>query len=160
MRVLVFSDSHGYVQNMEKALSLQKKPDMVIHLGDYARDAVQAMQGYHDVSLEAVRGNNDWGGDFPSEKLLELNGKRVLITHGHGYRVKYDLSQLVRKGTELNADAVLFGHTHTPEETRQDGILLLNPGSIGDPRLDHGYTFCSMDISESGINVRFQRLGR
>ena len=42
MKLLIFSDSHGNVANMEDAVRLER-PDRVLHLGDLARDA-QSLQ--------------------------------------------------------------------------------------------------------------------
>ena len=38
MRIAVFSDSHGVKEPMLAAIE-EQKPDMVLHLGDYVRDA-------------------------------------------------------------------------------------------------------------------------
>ena len=38
MRIVVFSDSHGSVEPMLHAVR-EEKPDLVLHLGDHARDA-------------------------------------------------------------------------------------------------------------------------
>lgn len=38
MKLLVFSDSHGNVANMEDAVR-REEPDQVLHLGDVVRDA-------------------------------------------------------------------------------------------------------------------------
>lgn len=38
MNILVLSDSHGNISNMEEAVE-REKPDMILHLGDCWRDA-------------------------------------------------------------------------------------------------------------------------
>ena len=38
MKLLIFSDSHGNVANMEDAVRLES-PDRILHLGDLVRDA-------------------------------------------------------------------------------------------------------------------------
>lgn len=35
---------------------------------------------------------------------------------------------------EQGVDAALFGHTHKPTEQMHDGVILYNPGSLGEPR--------------------------
>ena len=44
MRIAVFSDSHGVKEPMLAAIE-EQKPDMVLHLGDYVRDA-EAIAAY------------------------------------------------------------------------------------------------------------------
>jgi len=44
MRILLFSDSHGNIQNMIKAINKNKNISMLIHLGDFIRDAIKRKQ--------------------------------------------------------------------------------------------------------------------
>ena len=39
-KLLILSDSHRNIQNMVEAVEIEK-PDMIIHLGDHYRDAMQ-----------------------------------------------------------------------------------------------------------------------
>lgn len=155
MRIVLFSDSHGHISNMVSALNKCGDFDMVIHLGDYARDALKLEELYEGVPFEYVQGNNDWSLHAPSEKFMEIGGKRVFITHGHLYGVKYGYSSLVQKGKSLGADAVFFGHTHVPEELIEDGMLVLNPGSIGAPSVSGKPVFCIVEVGRDGLKARF-----
>ena len=155
MRILLFSDSHGAIHNMLKAIHKNKNIDMIIHLGDFARDALELKVIHPDISLEIVKGNNDWSGEFPWEKLLELDGKKIFITHGHFYNVKHDYQRIVAKGKSVGADAVFFGHTHLTEETFLEGMLLLNPGSIGLSSQSGSPTCCTVEIKDEKILPRF-----
>lgn len=131
IRVLVVSDSHGDVENMCAAVELTQ-PRMVLHLGDGWRDADILTQRYPDLPLERVAGNCDYRGRENAERLLLIGGLRVLICHGHTLGVKTDFSMLMRAALERRADAVLFGHTHKPFVDIRNGVVMLNPGSIGD----------------------------
>lgn len=44
MNILVLSDSHGNISNMEEAVE-REKPDMILHLGDCWRDAERLRNG-------------------------------------------------------------------------------------------------------------------
>ena len=59
--------------------------------------------------------------------MLEIQNKKILLTHGHRYRVKYGYDRLLSRAKEISADIVVFGHTHVPENTYIDNILLFNP---------------------------------
>ena len=77
-----------------------------------------------------VCGNCDFfAGGTPDTQLLELEGRRVLITHGHRQNVKSGLLELKSQALRSHADIVLFGHTHQSLLTEQDGLLLANPGA-------------------------------
>lgn len=133
MRYLVLSDSHGNVENMARAVE-QTQPDGIIHLGDCWRDAEALRQRFPRLPLEQVPGNCDlgWYGDL--ERILILDDKRVLIAHGHTMAVKYGLLRAQYRAQEENAEILLFGHTHLPLVEAASRPMLLNPGSIGDPR--------------------------
>ncbi len=131
MKILLFSDSHGYTLNMEKAIKIHKDADIIVHLGDFVRDAAK-LQGLHPrFQWIWIRGNNDWAERAENEKILEIEGKRILVTHGHLYGVKAGYTRLVERGEKLDADAVFFGHTHVSCQKVFGKMLLVNPGSIG-----------------------------
>ena len=48
----------------------------------------------------------------------------------------------------VDADWLLYGHTHRPVLARFDGVTVLNPGSVGQPR--HGMPLASYAIWEDG----------
>ena len=112
MKYLVLSDSHGNVDNMVRAVELVK-PHGIIHLGDGWRDVEELRQLYPRLPLEQVPGNCDFGRFEALERVLILDDHRVL---------------------EMNADILLFGHTHVPLVDAASRPMMMNPGSIGDPR--------------------------
>ena len=133
MKILVVSDSHGDVENMERAV-LRERPDAVLHLGDGWHDAQTLHSRFPDLPLEQVPGNCDFRGDKSAVRVLEYEGRRVMLCHGHTFGVKSDLSLLLREAEERGADVALFGHTHKPFLELRGGVWLLNPGSVGDYR--------------------------
>ena len=79
-------------------------------------------------------GNCDLGRFEALERVLILDDHRVLIAHGHTMGVKTGLLRAQYRALEQNADLLLFGHTHVPLVDASAQPMLLNPGSIGDPR--------------------------
>jgi putative phosphoesterase len=151
MKILVFSDSHGRPEKMNDIIKADKDVDMVIHLGDLVRDAEYISDMNPDLSVKCVSGNNDWFSDEPREKTLVLGSKRFFITHGNLYGVKRGLDELINKGKEVNADIVLFGHTHTPYESCEGKTIILNPGSISMPYNFPEPTYSIVEISGDKI---------
>lgn len=131
MDILVLSDSHGAVAPMVRAVGLAR-PDLILHLGDCWRDGERLRDRFPDIPLEQVPGNCDFLSDAPTEQLLVLGGKRILMCHGHTYRVKTSLLLAGFAAEEQQLDLFLFGHTHRPLVDRRGRTLFLNPGSIGD----------------------------
>ena len=130
MKLLVFSDSHGNIEHMRRAVE-QERPDQILHLGDVMRDAVELSVAYPNIPLELVPGNCDYATDVPAQKILFFEGRRILMTHGHIYHVKLGIGQAVRAAVEAKVDILLFGHTHEPVCEFERGLWIVNPGSAG-----------------------------
>jgi putative phosphoesterase len=140
---------------MVKVISKIKDIDMIIHLGDLVKDALKLREQYKEIPVELVPGNNDWTREFTSEKILLLEGKKIFITHGHQYNVKYDYQRIISKGKSIKADAVFFGHTHIAEEMFSDGMLVLNPGSISIPHQSERPTYSLVEIRDNKVISMF-----
>ncbi|OJT91848.1 YfcE family phosphodiesterase, partial [Clostridioides difficile] len=65
---------------------------------------------------------------------------------------------LEKKATEVDADIVIFGHTHTPFREIKDGVLYINPGSTSLPRGVSYKSFVIMDIEEDDIKIEEIRI--
>jgi len=108
--------------------------DLIIHAGDFVDIAVfEMLQEFAPV--EAVRGNMDSADiqrTFPVQRILEVEGFKIGITHGSG--APQGIVERITSGfagvAELNA--LVFGHTHHPLNEVRDGMLLFNPGSPTD----------------------------
>lgn len=149
MKLLIFSDSHGNVDNMIRAVK-QTHPDMILHLGDVMRDGEKLHELFSDIPFEQVPGNCDYNIFDPPEKMLLIEGKRILMCHGHTLRVKETLLTAMYAALERNADIFLFGHTHRVFCETRNGVSMLNPGSIG----NYAYpTYGIADISEDGVHI-------
>ena len=130
-KILVLSDSHGNVNNMVTAVR-NTHPDQIIHLGDCWVDAEKLHQQFPMIMMEQVPGNCDCSQE-PVERILLIEGKRILICHGHTFNVKAGYLNLEYAAEERRVDAALFGHTHRVFFFFFNRISYMNPGSIGSP---------------------------
>lgn len=138
MKILVFSDSHGYLGHMMEAVE-KENPDHIFFLGDHYRDALELAEIYPDIPVTAVRGNCDWGSG-PEEEEVMLSGVRFLLTHGHRYGCKAGYGGLISEGCRRGVDVVCFGHTHQALHVQADEKLwLFNPGTAGGIHNREGY---------------------
>ena len=137
MKILVFSDSHGKSKHIDEALKIHGGVcDLVIFLGDGLSDIEYIKGKYPGITFFSVKGNCDFfAGGYPNYSVLDLDGIKVLVTHGHLFGAKGGYERLVYLALEKEADAVFFGHTHVPTceivECNDKQIHLFNPGSIG-----------------------------
>ena len=150
MKVLIFADSHGY--NMAMAFAVDREePDAVIHLGDHAEDAREIERVFPAMPICRVRGNNDFDPEVPLNAVVTPGGVRIYITHGHRERVGMLSSGIVsQRAYEEHCALAFFGHTHRPLVDYYHGILLFNPGSLGEPRGGRS-TFGIVLVSKKGI---------
>ena len=160
MNILVISDSHGRRDRIKEVLERQiKRPDALIFLGDGLTDL-----DYCDttgISVYKVCGNCDvlyrnFVTDAPDEQIINLDGTRIMMAHGHNYGVKMTITPLISTAAENKADIVLFGHTHIPFELTvmpendrgirlEKPLYVMNPGSLKD-----GASFGIITVDKSG----------
>ena len=153
MRILVVSDSHGNTSNLKEAMLRYPEVTRVLHCGDGEADVAALSAAYPSVRFDAVRGNCDLGALLPLQRLLRIAGRRIFMTHGHSYGTKYGMELLLEQGRKERADVVLFGHTHRRLIERQDGILLVNPGSIGGRFPARTATYVILNLSDGVITA-------
>ncbi|CUX23344.1 metallophosphoesterase [Clostridium sp. C105KSO13] len=148
MKVLIVSDTHGSLKNLDKVLKLVPDMDMFIHLGD-----VEGSEAYLNAVISCekhiVRGNNDFFSEFPKEEEFYIGRYKVFITHGHGYYVSLNSEYIVEEGKARQDDIVMFGHTHKPFFREDKDIIALNPGSLSYPRQEgRKGTYMLMEVDE------------
>ena len=113
-RIMVISDTHGRIENAIRLI--ENVPfDKIIHLGDTLRDALEIGKAFPSVELIYVKGNNDPFG-AESEKIIEIDSKKIFLCHGHTFSVSSDLLRLSLAAQERGAEIALFGHTHRKED--------------------------------------------
>lgn len=151
MKLLVLSDSHGSIEKASCIIDrIGDKLAGVIHLGDHDSDGYLLKKQYGNLPFYVVRGNNDYGLDTPESIKIKCQGKTILAVHGHKQRVHWNMNTLYYWGQEQDADAVLFGHTHTPFLDIHGTVALFNPGSISLPRNTSEPTFGILSFTEEG----------
>ena len=130
MKILIFSDSHRNVEPMITAAA-KEEPNVIIHLGDVESDAVALRRCIPGIMICSVPGNCDFMPLGPHRLLIKLEGKTIFAAHGHTYGVKSSYASIINAAMAARADILLFGHTHQALEMERDGLLIINPGSIG-----------------------------
>lgn len=152
MRIMIVSDTHGREENLERALEEAGRIDRLIHLGDVegGEDYIRMITGVIPVNM--VAGNCDyWSSDLPEEIVLELGEHKAFLTHGHLYGVNGGVRHLRTKALEKGADIAMFGHTHRPYLEEDEGVLILNPGSLSFPRQEgRDPSYLIMEMDEQG----------
>lgn len=150
MKIGVISDTHGSLHFFEKAMEILKDCDKIIHAGDvlYHGPRNDLPGGYNPKGLAEkintldniffAKGNCDSDVDqmvinhplqYPG-MVVEFNNKKFFVTHGY---IESKLAMIYR-AKEINADFLIFGHTHVKELFSDEGLVILNPGSTSLPK--------------------------
>jgi predicted phosphodiesterase len=76
---------------------------------------------------------------LPPRMELEIDGRRVLLCHGSAWDPDHYVypdapEEEIRRMASGGEDLVVFGHSHYPALWRVGGTVIVNPGSVGQPR--------------------------
>lgn len=156
MKIGVVSDTHRMNRFIDKTIPYLKECDLIVHAGDNFVDS-KYIHKITNVGVMAVRGNCDFE-NVEDELEFEVENKKFFICHGDRYGVKYGLYDLEKKAESINADIVIFGHTHTPVVIEKNNIIYINPGSTSLPRDVNYRSFVILEISDDNVSVEEIRL--
>lgn len=135
-----------------------------------------AIRGNHDRAVltdaaAAARGGRPlddpdvaWLASLPVRReAVTPDGRRLLMVHASPWAPHDDYlrphNPRWRRAGELGVDVLLTGHTHEPMAERFAGTLVVNPGSLGEPRQrpDRVPTYAVVDLAAGTAAIRSLR---
>lgn len=170
MRLGIVSDIHCNIQGLERALDLMAPFDQLWCAGDSVfqfRWSNEVVRRLRDLQAVVVLGNHEetllgpdgqralsnpkvdqdlvaWLRRQPYRIERIIDGKKVVMTHGSPWEpwkdYHYPHEPIWARAAELDCDTLIVGHTHYKMALRVGRVLVINPGSAGDPR-DHRNDF-------------------
>jgi putative phosphoesterase len=170
VRLGIVSDIHCNIQGLERALELMAPFDQLWCAGDsvfqfrWSNDVVRRLReleavvvlGNHEETILGPDGQRAlsnpkvdqdlvaWLRQQPYRVERVVDGKKVVMTHGSPWEpwkdYHYPHEPIWGRAAELACDALIVGHTHYKMALRVGRVLVINPGSAGDPR-DHRNDF-------------------
>ncbi len=125
-RLTLISDTHGLLR--PEVIDFVRGSARIVHAGDIGDPAIlEALSAL--APLTVVRGNNDRG---PwAEALADTD---TIAVEGVLLHVLHDLATLDLDPAAAGIGVVVSGHSHKPRIERRDGVLYVNPGSVGPRR--------------------------
>ncbi len=142
LKILLCADNHGDRASLEKILSDNPKCDYYFHLGDSGFNAEEIKP------FVSVKGNNDWGNDYPRKIVVEIGDHRILLMHGDGYT--YSINAMAQMAKNEKCDSLFFGHVHRYYDEKHYGIRMINPGSAFSNRDGSDPCYCIVTIDSDG----------
>ena len=164
MKLGIVSDIHCNGAGLAQALTLMGDIDELICLGDsiyeyrFSNEVVRLLR---DREAQVIVGNHEecffgphgarararpgvdpmlaeWLAGQPQRRELTIDGKRLLLVHSTPWEPRGTYvtpqSALLARFAEADANVVLYGHTHQQIVRRIGPVLVINPGSAGEPR--------------------------
>ena len=141
MRIGIISDTHGLLRKeVENKL---KDCDLIVHCGDIGKqEVIDKLSELGKVEL--IKGNVDKDIDIslaPKDKIIEVMNKRIYLIH--------NIAELDIDLYKENIDIVMYGHSHKSKIYKEDGILYINPGSVGPRRFKLPTTMMKLTILDN-----------
>jgi len=134
----VISDTHGLLR--PEAGTALRGVEMILHAGDIGKPEI--LEELSKIApVTAVRGNNDtgdWARNIPDFQRLEIGGISIYMLH--------DLKEFNYADETIDADVLIFGHSHKSMIEERDGVLHLNPGSAGPRRFKLPVTIALLNV--------------
>ena len=149
-RIGLLSDTHGLFRPEAKAFL--KGSDYIIHGGDIGDPKILEELALL-APVTAVRGNNDkgiWAELLPVEDFLKVEGVFIYVLH--------DLANLEIKPAAEGVQIVVTGHSHKPLVYDHEGVLYVNPGSVGPRRFKLPITVAEVIVSGRSVSARIVEL--
>lgn len=156
MKLGIISDTHGMKEDIDRAIEVLKGCDKIFHLGDYKKD-VDYIRNIYSGDIISIKGNCDTFNVLEKELIYKIDNKKIFLTHGDYYGVNNNIFRLKYRAMELEANIVLYGHTHISNIELEENIYFINPGSCSKPR--DGYkSVAVIEINNNNINSKIIKL--
>ncbi len=159
VEIAIISDTHmprGDRRLPEDCIRRLRGADLIVHAGDFVTLSVlRELQALANGHVVGVHGNVD-GADvraaLPEAAIVRNGDVAIGVVHDAGPSAGR-IGRMRRRFPQ--ADAVVFGHSHTPlHEHGTDGFQIFNPGSPTERRRSPEHTMGIARIRERGRHVR------
>lgn len=141
----LISDTHGLMR--PEALAALQGSDYIIHGGDIGRQhVIDALSRIAPVT--AVRGNVDNGElaiKYPHDNVLHIDNTAIYTLH--------IIDDIAIDPTTAGYQVVVYGHSHKPQITTENGVLYINPGSAGPRRFSLPVTVARLCIEGGTLSA-------
>lgn len=159
MKVVIISDIHDNLENLKKCLDWcrGKKIEKIICCGDVTNsESLQFLANNFLGGIHLVKGNVEL---YEEEELV---GYKNINYSGRVGRVEFDnkkigfchepylISKVLEKG---DCDIVFYGHTHRPWSEDQEGVKIINPGTLGGVFQRATFAFWQTEKDEPELKV-------
>lgn len=145
-KILHAGDVVGYNPYPNEVIEVIRNAEIISILGNHDR-AVNSVDtaGFNPYAAQAVYWTVDvlkkesasYLKKLKPREVLKFDEKTIVAVHGSPWNddeYVYEQELTARFLEEANADILIYGHTHVPCVKRFSTGIVINPGSVGQPR--------------------------
>lgn len=151
--LLVTGDLVGYYFSPREVLDMLREWDAHIVRGNHEDMLIQAISSPEfleevdrrygsglRIALDALEQSDiEWLSSLPHPKSIKIEDCNILLCHGAYWDIDFYVypdaqNELLERCAVKSYDLVVQGHTHYPMKYKFGDTLLVNPGSVGQPR--------------------------
>lgn len=144
MKILLISDTHGNNVVIDKLVEMYPNMDKYLHAGDVEGDE------YSLAPFDAVKGNCDHYSTLPIQRIISTPYGNLFMTHEPHMPIN------IKK--EYDIKIFIHGHTHRRKFVQENGLYIINPGSISFSRDGYELSYAILTITENDVQVEFKTL--
>lgn len=173
--IICLGDLVGYGPHPNEVVSMIRRRHILCIKGNYDNSVVDNEYSYiretpiNTFSLpwtvnELRAENRFFLENLPSTLSLNINGKKLLFTHGSPDKINEYLFQDAENTSSimnsLEEDMLICGHTHIPAIKEFSRKVYVNSGSVGKPKIGRpNSTYCILNITkQDGIQVQIKEV--
>ena len=148
--IVLCSDSHMDRDSLRYVREHHPEADLFVHCGDSELKA-KDLNGFL-----FIRGNHDFymEDSVPDWRIIEVLGHRIYVCHGHlDMLIYFHYDQMAKHAREHGCDTVFFGHMHICQDFIEDGVRMLNPGSLAYSRDYSGKSYMLVAVTPEKIDA-------
>jgi putative phosphoesterase len=179
----VVSDIHCNAQGLLAALAAMGPVERLLCLGDSINESLfsnEVVALLRERGAEVIRGNHEevffssagerarerswidadhlqWLQSRPARVDLDVGGRRIVMVHSTPWFPSgdyvYPHSAELRRFGEVEADYVLYGHTHVQMVRNVGRPLVVNPGSAGQRRNGLSLSCAVLELETGGARI-------
>jgi len=164
-------DIVGFGANPNECCNLIKDNKIVTVKGNFDVDVItlKNVKSYGENLINSLQWTNkqltDENKDFltrlPKMNSIDIKDLKILLVHAsvtdpfHGKITQQTTDDVLREELRRSKSNILvIGHTHIPLVKRLDNSLIINPGSVGQPRDNQALaSYAILDTEVNSVNI-------
>jgi putative phosphoesterase len=173
-RVICAGDLVGYGAEPNEVVGMVRSREIQAVMGNHDYAVItKDVSDLNSVAAEAAQWtsrklspeNIHYLSTLPTQLRIKVGKSRIYVVHGSPRDnleeyifpdiSNHELSQLVE---ELEEDIIILGHTHRPMKRKILGKLVVNPGSVGQPRDRNPKASYAVLTIDGDVDVELKRV--